>query len=192
MQQPDEKHLAESPSQRHEETAEPLPPVWRRLLDECAAAASAERGVLGFFLDAIPEENAPYVRLEVAPVLLTVAEQGRFARPAPLDSRHLAHLPLEPPEQRLAATVLGLPQTVRKSRSYARLAGHVGDTLLAEVLDTAPCFLGGLAGLRLSRGKGHLLNWHWHLEKDGSQRLLPALPANQRLVRIDGLGLRAY
>lgn len=187
MQQPDEKRLAEPAPPHHEEHAEPLPAVWRRLLDESTAAAVAERGVLGFFLDAIPEEGSPYVRLELAPVLLTVAEQGRFARPAPLDSRHLANLPLEPPEQRLAATVLGLPQTVRKSRSYARLAGHVGDTLLAEVLDTAPCFLGGLAGLRLSRGKGHLLNWHWHLEKDGSQKLLPALPANQRLVRIDGL-----
>ncbi len=187
MQQTDEKRLAESIPQRREETAEPLPPVWQRLLDDGAAASVQERGVLGFFLDAIPEEGAPYVRMEVAPVLLTVAEQGRFVRPSPLDSRHLAHLPLEAHEQRLAATVLGLPQTVRKSRSYARLAGHVGDTLLAEVLDTAPCFLGGLAGLRLSRGKAHLLNWHWHLEKDGSQRLLPSLPANQRLVRIDAL-----
>ena len=27
---------------------------------------------------------------------------------------------------------------MRKSRSYARLGGHVGDTLLAEILDTAP------------------------------------------------------
>ena len=187
MQQPDEKRLAESFPQRREEHAEPLPPIWQRLLDDGAAAVAQERGVLGFFLDAIPEEGAPYVRLDVAPVLLAVAEQGRFARPSPLDSRHLAHVPLESHEQRLAATVLGLPQTVRKSRSYARLAGHVGDALLAEILDTAPCFLGGLAGLRLSRGKAHLLNWHWHLEKDGSQRLLPALPANHRLVRIDGL-----
>jgi superfamily II DNA or RNA helicase len=187
MQQTDEKGLAEDTPQRREESAQSLPPVWRRLLEDGAAAAVQERGVLGFFLDPIPEEGATYVRLDVAPVLLAVADQGRFARPAPLDSRHLAQLPLEPHEQRLAATVLGLPQTVRKSRSYARLAGHVGDTLLAEILDTAPCFLGGLAGLRLSRGKAHLLNWHWHLEKDGSQRLFPALPANLRLVRIDGL-----
>jgi len=187
MQQPDEKQLSDLTPLRRESNGEPLPPVWRKLLAETALAAANERGVLGFFFDVIPEEGMPFVRLDVAPVLLAVAEQGRFARPTPLDSRHLAQLPLEPHEQRLAATVLGLPQTVRKSRSYARLAGHVGDTLLAEILDTAPCFLGGLAGLRLSRGKSHQLNWHWQLEKDGSQRLLPSLPHLQRVLRIDAL-----
>jgi superfamily II DNA or RNA helicase len=187
MQQPDEKQLDDLTPQHRDEPGEPLPPVWRKLLAEAASVGVHEQSVLGFFLDVIPEEGMPYARVDVAPVLLAVAEQGRLARPAPLDSRHLAHLPLEPHEQRLAATVLGLPQAVRKSRSYARLAGHVGDTLLAEILDTAPCFLGGLAGLRLSRGRSHQLNWHWQLEKDGSQRLLPSLPHNQRLLRIEAL-----
>src|SRR5690606_17327697 len=63
----------------------------------------------------------------------------------------------------------------------------VGDTLLAEILDTAPCFLGGLAGLQHSRGKSHQLNCHWQMEPDGSQRLLPLLPHSQRLLRIDAL-----
>ena len=164
-----------------------LPMVWRRLLAAPAAVAPYEHGVLGFFLEVMLEEGAPWARLDVAPVLLAVGEQGRYARPAPLDSKHLVHTPLQAHEQRLAAAVLGLPQTLRKSRSYARLAGHVGDSLLAEILDTAPCFLGGLAGLRLLRGKSHQLNWHWQMEHDGNQRLLPALPTSQRVLRLDSL-----
>ncbi|WP_266156510.1 DEAD/DEAH box helicase [Dyella silvatica] len=187
MQQPDEKQQGDLISRGSSGRDEPLPGVWRRVLDAPAAAATHERGVLGFFLEVMPEEGSLSARLDVAPVLLAVAEHGRFTRPAPLDSKHLSHQPLEPHEQRLAATVLGLSQSLRKSRSYARLAGHVGDALLAEILDTAPCFLGGLAGLRLSRGKSHPLKWQWQLEVDGSQRLLPLLPHNQRLLRIDGL-----
>ncbi|TBR36613.1 MULTISPECIES: DEAD/DEAH box helicase [Dyella] len=187
MQQPDDKQLGETTASSGDDPGETLPPVWRKLLAESAQAHSHERSVLGFFFDVVPEEGQPYGRLDVAPVLLVIGDQGRYTRPAPLDSRHLTQQPLEPHEQRLAATVLGLPQTVRKTRNYARLSGHVGDTLLAEILDTAPCFLGGLAGLRLSRGRSHQLNWHWHLEKDGSQRLLPSLPVNHRLLRIDAL-----
>ncbi|MGN6236305.1 DEAD/DEAH box helicase [Dyella sp. KULCS107] len=186
MQQPDDRKPGDPPVART--VAEPaLPPVWRRVLEPPLPAAPTERGVLGFFLDVVHEDGSSAGRLDVAPAVLAVAEHGRFARPAPLDSKHLVHAQLEPHEQRLAATVLGLPQTLRKSRSYARLSGHVGDALLAEILDTAPCFLGGLGGLRLSRGKSHQLNWHWQLEGDGSQRLLPALPTGQRLLRVDGL-----
>jgi superfamily II DNA or RNA helicase len=186
MQQTDEKQLGDPPSSRPDE-GEPLPGVWRRLLAPPVPAQPHEHGVLGFFLEVIPEEGAAFARLDVAPVLLAMIEPGRFARPAPLDSRHLAHVPMQPYEQRLAATVLGLPQSVRKTRSYARLSGHVGDALLAEILDTSPCFLGGLGGLRLSRGHGHPLNWRWQLEQDGSQRLLPSLPNGQRLLRLEGL-----
>jgi len=186
MQQPDDRKPGDPPVART--VAEPaLPPVWRRVLEPPLPAAPPERGVLGFFLDVVHEDGSSAGRLDVAPAVLAVAEHGRFVRPAPLDSKHLVHAQLEPHEQRLAATVLGLPQTLRKSRSYARLSGHVGDALLAEILDTAPCFLGGLGGLRLSRGKSHQLNWHWQLEADGSQRLLPALPTGQRLLRVDGL-----
>ncbi len=188
MQQPDEKRRgALSAGERRRDGDEALPPAWRSLLVQPAAPATSERRVLGFFVEILPEEGAAYAHLDVAPVVLAVGEHGRFARPVPLDSKHLAHAMLEPHEQRLAATVLGLPQTSRKSRSYARLTGHVGDALLAEILDTAPCFLGGLAGLRLSRGKAHALNWHWQLEQDGSQRLLPTLGQNQRLLRLDAL-----
>ncbi|GAB3779742.1 DEAD/DEAH box helicase [Dyella agri] len=183
MQQPDGKQHAMPLAGRDER----LPSAWQRLLELPRASGGDESVVLGFFLEVMPEEGAAWAHLEVAPVLLTVAEHGRYARPAPLDSRQLIQAPLPPHEQRLAAAVLGLPQSLRKGRSYARLGGHVGDSLLIELLDTAPCFLGGLAGLRLSRGKAHPLNWHWHLETDGSQRLLPQLPHSQRLLRIDGL-----
>jgi len=186
MQQPDDRKPGE-PAPARGGAASGLSPVWRRVLEPPAPSAPAERGVLGFFLDVIHEDGAPYGRVDVAPAVLAMAEHGRFVRPSPLDSKHLVNAQLEPHEQRLAATVLGLPQSVRKSRSYARLSGHVGDALLAEILDTAPCFLGGLGGLRLSRGKSHQLNWHWHLESDGSQRLLPALATGQRLLRVDGL-----
>ncbi|MEW9622801.1 DEAD/DEAH box helicase [Rhodanobacter geophilus] len=183
MQQPDGKQHATPAGGRDER----LPSTWQRLLDLPRTPGGGESVVLGFFLEVMPEEGAAWAHLEVAPVLLAVAEHGRYARPAPLDSRQLIQAPLPPHEQRLAAAVLGLPQSLRKGRSYARLGGHVGDSLLIEVLDTAPCFLGGLAGLRLSRGKAHPLNWHWQLETDGSQRLLPQLPHSQRLLRIDGL-----
>ena len=183
MQQPDGKQHATPAGGRDER----LPSAWQRLLEWPRAPGGGEPVVLGFFLEVMPEEGAAWAHLEVAPVLLAVAEHGRYARPAPLDSRQLIQAPLPPHEQRLAAAVLGLPQSLRKGRSYARLGGHVGDGLLIELLDTAPCFLGGLAGLRLSRGKAHPLNWHWQLETDGSQRLLPQLPHSQRLLRIDGL-----
>ena len=184
MQLPDEKqHDTLSPP--GEDESLPLP--WQRLLAASRPDAHDDQAVLGFFLEVMPEEGLPCGRLDAAPVLLASVEHGRYARPVPLDSRHLAQSPLSPHEQRLAATLLGLPQSVRKSRSYARLGGHVGDTVLAEILDTAPCFLGGLAGLRLSRGKSHPLNWHWQMTPDGSQRLLPTMPPGQRLLRIDSL-----
>ncbi len=184
MQQPDEKQRAASTPAGDDDA---LPQAWRRLLAASKPVVADDRGVLGFFVEVIPEEDASFAHVDVAPVLLTVAEHGRYSRPVPLDSRHLAHSPLQPHEQRLAASVLGLPLSVRKSRSYARLSGRVGDSLLAEILDTAPCFLGGLGGLRLSRGKSHQLNWHWQMESDGSQRLLPVLPNSRRLLRVDAL-----
>ncbi|UGB45335.1 DEAD/DEAH box helicase [Frateuria edaphi] len=186
MQQPDEKQPADRASPAEDMTGGGLPPAWRRLFKP-PAVLPAETQVLGFFLEVMPEDGASWAHLDVAPVALGVAEQGRYVRPVPLDSRHLAQAPLQPHEQHLAAALLGLPQNVRKGRSYVRLAGHIGDALLAQMLDTAPCFLGGLAGLRLSRGKAHPLNWHWHLEQDGSQRLLPTLGHNQRLLRLDCL-----
>jgi superfamily II DNA or RNA helicase len=186
MQPPDEKHRGDAAPPRAGNDR--LPVAWRKLLAAPAsAAAPREAGVLGFFFEVMPEEGASWARLDVAPVTLTAAEHGRFVRPVPLDSRLLSRIALPAHEQRLATTVLGLPQTLRKSRSYAHLAGHVGDALLAEMLDTAPCFLGGLGGLRLSRGRSHQLNWHWQMEQDGSQRLLPALGHSQRPLRLDAL-----
>ncbi len=184
MQPPDGKQRQPS-SSRDDEI--PLPSEWRQLLAAPRPVAEGEHGVLGIFLEVLSEEGAAFARLEAAPVVLATVEHGRYARPAPMNSKHLLHSHLQPREQRLAATLLGLPQCQRKSRSYAHLGGHVGAALLAEMLDTTPCFLGGLAGLALSRGKSHQLNWQWQMQPDGSQRLLPALPHSQRLLRIDGL-----
>src|SRR5215469_14445343 len=157
MHLPDEKQQRD-PSARNNEREESLPGVWRKLLAKPAAAPTHEHVVLGFFFEVMPEEGAPYARLDAAPVLLVPSEHGRFTRPAPLESKLLQHTSLPLHEQRLATALLGLPQTLRKSRSYARLIGHVGNALLADMLDTAPCFLGGLGGLRLSRGRSHQLN----------------------------------
>ncbi|MEO7067662.1 MAG: DEAD/DEAH box helicase [Rhodanobacter sp.] len=184
MQQPDER---EGNNPAPTGVDKPLPPIWRRLLAAPTAAPASKSGVLGFFLELIPEEGAAFVHLDVAPVLLSVLAHGRFARPVPLDSEHLGLLAQQPHDQRLAATVLGLPLSLRKGRSYARLSNHVGATLLVDVLDTTPCFLGGVAGLRVSRGRARPLSWRWEMEADGSQRLLPLLPRNQRLLRVDHL-----
>ncbi|SFW52364.1 DEAD/DEAH box helicase [Luteibacter sp. UNCMF366Tsu5.1] len=180
MHQPDDKR-------RRDDAAGTLPQAWRRVLGEPAASAVAERSVLGFFLEGVNDDHEPAAHLDVAPVLLTVSPEGRYSRPLPLDSRHLPDVSLTVAEKRLAATLLGLPQTLRKSRSYARFTGALGDQLLAEILDTAPCFFGGVAGLQLSRGKPHPLRWRWNLEKDGSQKLLPDVPASQRLFRVGSL-----
>ncbi len=163
-----------------------MSPAWRQLL-AAPQSAPACAGVLGCFVDVVAADGGVFAHVDVAPVWLSVGPHGRYMRPVPLDSRHVLQSPLRASEQRLAATMLGLPQTSRKSRSYARLQGEVGDTLLAEVLDTVPCFLGGLGGLRLARGAARALNWHWRLDPDGSQRLLPDLPPNQRLLRVDAL-----
>ena len=181
MHQPDDKR-------RHGGAAGTLPAAWRRVLgDKGAPATSDERTVLGFFLEGVNDDHEPAARLDVAPVLLTMGADGRYSRPLPLDARHLPESVLSVTEKRLAATVLGLPQSLRKSRSYARFIGTLGDHLLADILDSAPCFFGGVAGLQLSRGKAVPLNWRWQLEKDGSQKLLPVVPTSQRLFRVGTL-----
>ena len=170
------------------EGLETLPAAWRRLLSGHPAGPERAAGeVLGFLFELAPEELGPAARLDVAPVLLTAQPHGRYARAQPLDGRRLAQAGLPPVEQRLAASVFGLPQVPRKGRSYARLAGGVGDALLTEILDVAPCLLGGVVGLRLARGRGHALVWAWQVEADGCQSLLPVLPRGQRLLRVGGL-----
>ncbi|HEX7111717.1 MAG TPA: DEAD/DEAH box helicase, partial [Mizugakiibacter sp.] len=49
------------------------------------------------------------------------------------------------------------------------------------------CFLGGVAGLRLARGRARPLRWHWETLRDGHQRLLPQLDHGARLIRVDAL-----
>ncbi|MCE5233799.1 MAG: DEAD/DEAH box helicase [Xanthomonadaceae bacterium] len=165
-----------------------LPAAWQRLLEGRATDTAAhEPQTLGFFLDLIHDEGSAAARVEAAPVLLQALPEGRIGRAVPLDGRKLAQAGLKPVEQRLAASVLGLPQTQRKGRSYAHLSGAVADALLVEILDVAPCFLGGIAGLRLARGRARPLRWHWDTLRDGQQRLLPQLEHGARVVRVDAL-----
>src|SRR6185437_10451665 len=165
-----------------------LPAIWRRLLSETTSKRRTPSGsILGFLLELLHDEP-PAARVEVAPVLLEPIADGRLGRAVPLDPKQLTQAAgLSAPMLRLAAGVLGLPQTQRKGRSYAHLSGSFGDALLAEILDAAPCLLGGVAGLRLARGKPRPLKWTWQLETDGRQRLLPELPKQERLLRIGGL-----
>lgn len=167
----------------------PLPAAWSRLIDAADGTTSMPSGqvtTLGFFLELLQDEPA-LSRLEVAPVLLETIAKGRLGRAVPLDSKQILGSALPDAEIRLAASVLGLPQTQRKGRTYAHLAGPFGDALLREILADAPSLLGGVAGLRLSLGKPRPLEWEWQLERDGRQRLLPKLPAHQRLIRVGGL-----
>nr|MDQ2971952.1 DEAD/DEAH box helicase [Pseudomonadota bacterium] len=179
--------LSSEPAARPDKgAAVSLPAAWRRLLSEPGKRRAPSGVILGFLME-LPHDEPPVSRVEVAPVLLESVADGRLGRAVPLDPKQLTHAGLPAPALRLAAGVLGLPQTQRKGRSYAHLSGSFGDALLTEILDTAPCLLGGVAGLRLSRGKPRTLTWHWQLEADGRQRLLPELPRNQRLLRIGGL-----
>jgi superfamily II DNA or RNA helicase len=172
-----------------------LPDGWRRLLNTEAVSstvmhdphrAEPTSGALGFFLE-ITHDDGGAARLEAAPVWLARATRDRAARAFPLDARRLGHARLSAPEQRLAAQVLGLPQSQRKGRNYGHLSGHLGDALLTEMLDISPCFLGGIAGLRLARGKARPAKWRWEVLRDGRQRALPDLPRGQRVVRVHGL-----
>ncbi len=164
-----------------------VPAAWQRLLAGHAPVApeTARSGgpTLGFFLEMVQTDSGAGARLEVAPVLLHVGEHGRLHRAVPLDTRRLSQTRLPPSEQRLASSLLGLPHSQRKGRNYAHLHGGVGDALLTEILDTAPCFLGGVAGLRLTRGKPRRPEWIWHIDNDGLQHLQPRLPRGQRLLR---------
>ncbi|GAB3033009.1 hypothetical protein GCM10027285_14770 [Oleiagrimonas citrea] len=190
MQRPTGERRA-PPRPRKDKDSEPqgaVPTAWRRLLDGRPASvpepAPSGGPTLGLFLEMVNGEDHPGARLEVAPVLLSVGEQGRLYHAVPLDPRRLAQTKLPPTEQRLATSLLGLPHSQRKGRNYAHLHGAVGDALLTEILDTAPCFLGGVAGLRLTRGKSHRPEWVWQLDDKGLQHLLPKLPHGQRLLRI--------
>ncbi|HET6600203.1 MAG TPA: DEAD/DEAH box helicase, partial [Burkholderiaceae bacterium] len=178
----------EVPAPRRTARTGPLPSEWTRLLAGAPDDPGASAGVptLGFLLEMLQDEP-PLARLEIAPVLLETLAKGRLGRAVPLDPKQLLHAALPEADTRLAASVLGLPQTRRKGRSYAHLAGAFGDVLLREILTTAPSLLGGVAGLRLALGKPRPLEWGWHLERDGRQRLLPKLPAHQRVIRVGGL-----
>jgi len=178
-----------TPAPRTKSVGAPLPAAWSRLIDAADATVSGPSGqasTLGFLLELLQDEPA-LSRLEAAPVLLETVAKGRLGRAVPLDSKQLLGSVLPDAETRLAASVLGLPQTQRKGRSYAHLAGPFGDALLRQILADAPSLLGGVVGLRLSLGKPRPLEWEWQLERDGRQRLLPKLPVHQRLVRVGGL-----
>ncbi|HEX8777311.1 MAG TPA: SNF2-related protein, partial [Rhodanobacter sp.] len=164
-----------------------LPAEWTRLLAAAGGeAAAGPTPTLGFLLELLPAEPA-VSRIEIAPVLLETVAKGRLGRAVPLDPKQLLIAALPETETRLAASVLGLPQTQRKGRTYAQLSGAFGDALLCEILRDAPSLLGGVAGLRLSLGKPRPLEWDWQLERDGRQKLLPKLPPHQRLIRVGGL-----
>lgn len=168
---------------------EPLTSAWRKAL--CARQPHASPGdvdSLGFLLELVrDEEVAATAHLEAAPVLLAAAVHDTSAKATPLDPQRLTQCHLTLAEQRLAATVLGHPLYTRKGRHYLRLTGALGDSLLTDMLDTAACFLGGVAGLHLTRGKTQVLSWEWVDGEDGLQHLAPRLSPNQQLLQIGKL-----
>ena len=120
-----------------------LPAEWTRLLAAAAGEAGASPApTLGFLLELLQDEPA-LSRIEIAPVLLETVAEGRLGRAIPLDSKQLLNAGLPETETRLAASVMGLPQTQRKGRTYAQLSGAFGDALLCEILKGAPSLLGG-------------------------------------------------
>src|SRR6185437_10828439 len=154
-----------TPAPRTKSVGAPLPAAWSRLIDAADATVSGPSGqasTLGFLLELLQDEPA-LSRLEAAPVLLETVAKGRLGRAVPLDSKQLLGSALSDAETRLAASVLGLPQTQRKGRTYAQLAGPFGDALLREILADAPTLRTGFGEL------GSLLGRRGPLEL-GSQR----------------------
>ena len=124
MHLPDENQHGD-PSASNDEREESLPGTWRKLLGKPATALAPEHVVLGFFFEVMPEDGAPYARLDAAPVLLVPSEHGRFTRPAPLEAKLLSHAVLTLHEQRLATTVLGLPITSGQVLSLPMIVGAI-------------------------------------------------------------------
>ncbi len=79
------------------------------------------------------------------------------------------------------------PATQRKAEAY-RLDGRRADALLESLLDTQPCVWQKPRNGELERGAPLRLDWQWHLEPDGNQRLCPGgLAAGLLLLRAGGL-----
>lgn len=165
-----------------------VPVPWQRVLAPSADTEDDAAGTrLAFFLELRQVEDQPANILEATPVQYTPVTDSHPATTAALTREHLEQAPLPATETRLAATVLGLPGSTRKDRHYVRLNGATGDTLLADMLATAPCFLGGSVGLRLTQGANRDLSWQWHSDPDGTQHLQPKLPENQQLLVVGKL-----
>ncbi|MBS0462365.1 MAG: DEAD/DEAH box helicase [Proteobacteria bacterium] len=68
-----------------------------------------------------------------------------------------------------------------------KLTGDRADALLTDLLATQTCFWGNPRDGQLEHGPSLPLGWHWQLRDDGSQTLLPDLPAGATLLRAGGL-----
>ncbi|MGA7298258.1 MAG: hypothetical protein WBW92_12195 [Rhodanobacteraceae bacterium] len=172
-----------------------LPPEWRRLLklehqSEAAPAVakpdSDAESTLGFFLD-FCHEQGQLAELEAAPVLLARNPEGALEQAEAIDAGQVLQDRLSPHENSLLQAVLALPQTNRKGRTYARIAGPDADDLLARMLGEASCFLGGIAGFWLRHGAPRTAKWAWQVNPDGSQQPQPQLPAGQHALKIGQL-----
>ncbi|HEX7340996.1 MAG TPA: DEAD/DEAH box helicase [Rhodanobacteraceae bacterium] len=184
----DECSKTATPSRESPRPESSLPEAWREILTGRPPAVPHEaRGNLGFFLELVRTDATLAAALDVAPLLLTPKHRGQPVKAVPLDAQRLAHAHLSAAELHLAASVLGRPLSSRKGRHYTRLAGPGSDALLTDMLDTAPCYLGGIAGLHLARGKARRLAWHWTTQADGQQQLAPQLPRHLQLLRLAGL-----
>ena len=139
-----------------------LPLAWRRLLVSRRRPRSHDPGVLGFFLELMPEEGPPAAHAgHGAGTAGSARARPLRAAPVPLDSRHL-----RTPRCRARAAAgrdrARLAADVRKGRSYARL----GRPCRRRPADRNPRYRavlprrpGRVCGCRAaSRDQ---LNWHW-------------------------------
>ncbi len=172
-----------------------LPPEWRRLLSleyqsepapQIPKPNSDTESTLGFFLD-FCHEKGQLAELEAAPVLLARNPDGALEQAEAIDSEQVLEGRLTPHENSLLQAVLALPQSNRKGRTYARIAGTDGDELLARMLSEASCFLGGIAGFWLRHGEPRSAKWVWQINPDGSQQAQPQLPAGQHALKVGQL-----
>lgn len=183
------------PRARRSGAAAVLPAAWQELLARDVAESSAPAvpspaaapsGALGFFLD-FSHEQGQLAELEAAPVLLRRGPDGDVLQADAIDVGQIPARELSPVDRELLQRFMALPQTARKGRSYARIGGQGADALLAGMLAGAHCFLGGVAGFWLRRGEARSTPWCWQVAIDGSQRIVPRLPAGQHVLRIERL-----
>lgn len=153
------------------------------------APASVEQR-LGFILDT--DLAVPLPTLTARPVWLSRLKNGGWGKPEPLRIRGPFGAPVQQPElddrQHALVAALRMQPTLPVNNLEAyRLTGPRADGLIESLLEEHWCCWQKPRAGEIARGEPMPLHWQWHLQPDGSQRLLADAIGEATLLRAGGL-----